>query len=355
MRLTLFKILGLGLMLVGLLGCASVAEKTPAADDLARPDYALVIHGGAGTILKANLTAEKEAAYTAALSEALLAGQAVLAEGGSALDAVETTIRIMEDSPLFNAGKGAVFTHDGRNEMDASIMDGRDQNAGAIAGVTQVKNPISLARSVMENSRHVMLAGEGAEVFARARMSEANEQIDFVDPAYFKTGRRLEQLQRALEKEKAQSQITQSQAALFTDEKFGTVGAVALDTDGNIAAGTSTGGMTNKRWNRIGDSPVIGAGTYADNKSCGVSATGHGEYFIRATIARDVCAMMEYAGVSLKTAADTIIHERLDDLGGTGGIVALDKDGHIAMPFNTEGMYRGYIKGASDPVTLIYK
>ena len=345
------KTIGVLAAILWLSSCATQSSQGVSAKT--KPSYAMVIHGGAGTILKKNITDEKEAAYRAKLEQALRAGQSVLAGGGSALDAVEVTINLMEDSPLFNAGKGAVFNHEGRNEMDASIMDGRNIDAGAVAGVRHIKNPISLAREVMENSKHVMLAGDGAEEFAQSR------NIELVDARYFKTENRMRQLERAKARELS-AVITDDKFAGYgdpidPDNKFGTVGAVALDKDGNIAAGTSTGGMTNKRWNRIGDSPVIGAGTYADNKSCGVSSTGHGEYFIRATVARDICAMMEYKGVSLDTAATQIIHHKLVDMGGTGGIVALDKDGNISMTFNTEGMYRGYVKGQSEPAVYIYK
>jgi len=328
---------------------------------LAAENYAMVIHGGAGTILRANMTAEKEAAYRAKMTEALKTGQAILASGGSALDAVEATIQVMENSPLFNAGKGAVFTHEGGNEMDASIMDGRDLNAGAVASVMHIKSPINLAREVMENSKHVMLSGTGAEEFATTR------GIELIDPAYFATEKRRMQLKSAREKEAAKEagmtpaanevakKISRYDDPLDPENKFGTVGAVALDMNGNIAAGTSTGGMTNKRWKRIGDTPVIGAGTYADNNSCGVSATGHGEYFIRAAVAYSICARVELQGISLKEAADAVIMQKLVKMGGEGGIVSLDKHGNIAMTFNTEGMYRGFIKGASEPVTLIYK
>jgi len=320
---------------------------------VADEDYALVIHGGAGTILKANMSAEKEAAYRAKLTEALKTGQAILAGGGSALDAVEATIQVMEKSPLFNAGKGAVFTHEGGNEMDASIMDGSDLNAGAVASVMRIKSPINLAREVMENSRHVMLSGAGAEEFAGTR------GIKLIDPAYFATEKRRKQLEAALDKEASRvvepTRVSRYDDPIDPENKFGTVGAVALDKNGNIAAGTSTGGMTNKRWKRIGDTPVIGAGTYADNNSCGVSATGHGEFFIRAAVAYSICARMEFQGLSLKDATEAVIMKKLVKMGGAGGIVSLDKDGNIAMTFNTEGMYRGYANGAAEPVTLIYK
>jgi L-asparaginase / beta-aspartyl-peptidase len=341
--------------LAALIISAGLAFASPAtsADEA---NYALVIHGGAGTILKKNMTPEKEAAYRAKLAEALKAGQAVLASGGSAVDAVVATLQVMENSPLFNAGKGAVFTHEGGNEMDASIMDGRDLNAGAVASVMHIKSPIALAREVMNNSAHVLLSGAGAEEFAVTR------GIKLMDPAYFATEKRRKQLESALKREmdKAEGKKTSHNISPYDDpidpeNKFGTVGAVALDKAGNIAAGTSTGGMTNKRWKRIGDSPIIGAGTYADNNSCGVSATGHGEYFIRASVAYSICARMEFQGISLAEAADAVIMQKLVKMGGAGGIVSLDKQGNIAMTFNTEGMYRGYIKGASDPKVFIYK
>jgi len=308
-------------------------------------EYALVIHGGAGTITRAAMTPEREAAYTAKLTEALAQGQTVLREGGPALDAVTAAITVMEDSTLFNAGKGAVFTNAGRNELDSSIMDGRTLNAGAVTGVTRVKSPILLARAVMENSRHVMLAQEGAEEFARS------QGFEMVSPLYFWTERRFEQL-RAI-------QARGDDHALLLDHdaehKYGTVGAVALDTNGDLAAGTSTGGLTNKMWGRIGDSPIIGAGTYASNKSCGVSGTGTGEYFIRLTLAREICALMEYRGADAQSAADTLIHERLTELGGSGGVIVLANDGTVAYSFNTEGMYRGHVTSAApEPEIGIY-
>jgi len=341
MRLTLLCKIAATSLALGFSTMAATADK----------NYALVIHGGAGTILKANMSAEKETAYRAKMTEALKTGQAILKGGGSALDAVEATIQVMEKSPLFNAGKGAVFTHEGGNEMDASIMDGRNLNAGAVASVMRIKSPINLAREVMENSAHVMLSGAGAEEFATTR------GIILIDPEYFATEKRRNQLEAALEKEagKMPEKVSQYDDPIDPENKFGTVGAVALDMAGNIAAGTSTGGMTNKRWKRIGDTPVIGAGTYADNNSCGVSATGHGEFFIRAAVAYSICARMEFQGASLKEAADAVIMQKLMKMGGAGGIVSLDKQGNIAMTFNTEGMYRGYAKGASEPVTFIFK
>jgi beta-aspartyl-peptidase (threonine type) len=291
--------------------------------------YAIVLHGGAGTILKENMSEEAEAAYRTALNNALEIGENILKSGGSSLDAVEQTIMFMEDSPLFNAGKGAVFAHSGKNEMDASIMFGKDQNAGAVGGVTNIKHPISAARAVMEKSEHVLLVGIGAESFA------AQSGIDTVNPAYFYTERRWEGLQKILNEE-------ENNSGENVDGKHGTVGVVALDLSGNIAAGTSTGGMTNKRFNRIGDSPIIGAGTYANNATCGVSSTGHGEFFIRYAVAYDIHAQMQYGGKSLEEAANHTILDVLPDKGGTGGIIAIDAKGNIVMPFNTTGMYRAY-------------
>ena len=310
-----------------------------------KPTYAIVIHGGAGTILKENMAEETEKEYRQAMNDALDIGEKILKDGGSCLDAVEQTIRFMEDSPLFNAGKGAVFTHEGKNEMDASFMFGKDQNAGAVGGVTNIKHPITAARAVLEKSEHVMMVGKGAESFAES------QGIEIVDPSYFRTERRWNSLQRILKSEKDNSELSEDDDK---DKKHGTVGCVALDQDGNIAAGTSTGGMTNKKYNRIGDSPIIGAGTFADNATCGVSSTGHGEYFIRYTVARDIAALMEYGGKSLEEAGDYIINKKLVEKGGTGGVVALDKNGNIAMPFNTPGMYRGYAK-LGERVVKIYK
>ncbi len=310
-----------------------------------RPEYAIVIHGGAGTILKKNITLEKEKDYLNAMNKALDIGEEILKNGGSSLDAVERSIRFMEDSPLFNAGKGAVFTHEGKNEMDASFMYGKNQNAGAVGGVTNIKHPISAARAVLEKSQHVMMVGKGAENFSKL------QGLEIVDPSYFKTKRRWKSLQRILQSEKDETELSENDDK---DKKYGTVGCVALDNKGNIAAGTSTGGMTNKKFNRIGDSPIIGAGTFADNTTCGVSSTGHGEYFIRYTVARDIAALMEYGGKTLKEAGDYIINKKLVEKGGSGGVVALDKMGNITMPFNTPGMYRGYSK-PGERVVKIYK
>lgn len=313
--------------------------------------YVLVIHGGAGTITRENMTAEKEKAYRAKLTEALNAGYTEIKKGSSSVDAVAAAIVKMEDSPLFNAGKGAVFTSDGKNELDASIMSGKDLSAGAIAGVNTIKNPIKAAIAVMQKSRHVMLAGSGAETFAK------ENGLEIVDPQYFWTKDRWESLQKLKQKEAIKNPLKTSQNHLpesyEIDQKFGTVGAVALDRNGNIAAGTSTGGMTNKKYGRIGDAPIIGAGTYA-NYQVGISATGWGEFFIRATAAKTVAAKMEYQNKDLKTAAQETI-DQIEKMGGDGGLIALDKDGNIAMPFNTAGMYRGAVTENGEIEIEIYK
>ncbi|MAZ26908.1 MAG: beta-aspartyl-peptidase [Cytophagaceae bacterium] len=316
------------------------------------PTFGIVIHGGAGTILKKNMTDSLEAAYKEVLTKAIKTGHEILANGGSSLDAVRKTINVMEDSPLFNSGKGAVFTHEGKNELDASIMDGATLNAGAIAGVTTVKNPIDLAYEVMVNSEHVMLSGKGAEDFA------TRQGLEIVDPSYFYTKKRYRSLQRILEQEKTELDPDGGTAFVdpyIKDQKFGTVGCVALDKNGNLAAGTSTGGMTNKRWNRIGDSPIIGSGTYANNATCGVSSTGWGEYFIRGQVAHDISAQMEYAGKTLAQATHNVIQEKLTKMGGTGGVVSMDHDGNVSMEFNTEGMYRAHMDAQGKLTLGIYK
>jgi len=320
------------------------ATADPAPTTTERPAYAIAIHGGAGTILKENMTPELEKAYTDKLNEALTVGENILKNGGSAMDAVEKTIMVMEDSPLFNAGKGAVFTNAGTNELDASFMDGKTQNAGAVGGVTVVKNPIRAARAVMEKSPHVLLTGKGAETFAK------EQGLEIVDPKYFFTEKRWESLQRLKARENQQTGYLTE----LPDHKFGTVGCAALDAEGNLAAGTSTGGMTNKRWGRLGDSPIVGAGVYANNETCAVSSTGHGEYFIRYLVAYDISARMAYLGEDLATAADFVINKKLVEKGGSGGIISVDKNGNVAMPFNTEGMYRGYAK-PNERVVKIYK
>ena len=325
----------------------SVIAVSCGGQEVQKPKFGLVIHGGAGKIEKASMPPEVEAEYTAKLNEVLQAGYKVLADGGSSLDAVEKAINLMEDSPLFNAGKGAVFTNNGVNELDASIMEGKTLNAGAVAGVKHIKNPISLARLVMEKSPHVMLACDGAEIFAR------ENGVELVEQEYFYTDSRWKSLQRELEKEKGNQQS--SIGSDLEVDRLGTVGCVAIDKDGNLAAGTSTGGMTNKKFGRIGDSPVIGAGTYAKNETCAVSGTGHGEFFIRLGIAKDVSDLMEYKGLFLQDAANEVIYKKLKDLDGVGGIIALDKNGNIAMPFNTSGMFRGYYLENGEPVVKMYK
>ena len=326
------RILVLAALVSLLLAGLAWAGTVPAQDE-----WALVIHGGAGTILPADLDEATEQAYRDALQFALDTGRDVLTGGGTSLDAVEAVIRTMEDSPLFNAGKGAVFTEAGVNEMDASIMDGRDGNAGAVAGVTTLRNPIAAARAVMEQSPHVMMARDGAEAFAAAH------GLEIVDPGYFHTDRRWQALQRAKDARRAAG-----------DDKHGTVGCVAVDVDGNIAAGTSTGGMTMKMWGRVGDSPIIGAGTYAANATCGVSATGHGEFFIRNVVAYDIAALMEYRGLALVDAARYVVKEKLVAQEAAGGVVALDAQGNIAMVFNTAGMYRGFVKSTGETGVFIY-
>jgi L-asparaginase / beta-aspartyl-peptidase len=303
----------------------------------------IVIHGGAGTIRKSDLSPQKEAEIRKKLQESLRAGYHVLDTGGTSLMAVITAIRILEDSPLFNAGKGAVFTHDGKNELDAAIMDGATLNAGAVAGVTVIKNPISAAYAVMKDSPHVLLAGKGAEQFAE------KEGLEIVDPSYFYTEERYRSLQHAIESEDGQGLIPEE------EKKFGTVGCVALDRYGNLAAGTSTGGLTNKKYGRIGDSPIIGAGTYADNNSCAISGTGIGEYFMRKVVAYDIAAKIKYLGLSLKEAAHREIVDELKPMGGDGGVIGLDRHGNFTMEFNTEGMYRGFIQNGHEPEIYLYR
>lgn len=303
--------------------------KNPVPDSQA---WAIVIHGGAGPMTKANLDTSLERQYKEALNIALQTGKKILEDSGSALDAVEMTIRVMEDNPLFNAGRGAVFTHEGKNELDASIMDGSNLAAGAVAAVTNIKNPISAARMVMTRSPHVLLTGAGASRFAE------EQGLEIVPPSYFFTQRRWNDLQEILKK-----------------EKNGTVGCCALDRYGNLAAGTSTGGMDNKRYNRIGDTPIIGAGTYASNSTCAVSATGHGEYFIRFTVAHDISALMEYKGMSVRDAADLVVNKKLVKAGGSGGVIGLDRKGNVAMIFNSEGMFRAFATADGKEDVLIYK
>ncbi|RDK88245.1 isoaspartyl peptidase/L-asparaginase family protein [Marinirhabdus gelatinilytica] len=305
--------------------------------------FSLAIHGGAGTLLKGQMTAEKEAAYKQALLQALEAGYTILEKKGTSLDAVEAAVRLLEDSPLFNAGKGSVFTAEGTHEMDAAIMEGKKLRAGAVSLVSGIKNPISLARDVMEKSEHVFLAGEGAVRFAE------DNNYDIVTSQYFYDEFRYQQWQ-----DLKGSDSFQLDHSVKKDSKFGTVGAVACDAFGTVAAATSTGGMTNKKWGRVGDSPMIGAGNYANNKTCAVSCTGSGEFFIRGVVAYDVSCLMEYKGMSLAEATNEVIHKRILEIGGDGGLIAVDAQGNIAMPFNTEGMYRAY-KTIDKEGVFIYK
>ena len=328
------------LLLALCLGCATAM---PAHADDATSKTALVIHGGAGVIERGSMTAEEEKAVRADLDRALDAGHAVLAKQGSALDAVQAAIRVLEESPHFNAGKGAVFNAEGKHELDASIMEGHTRRAGAVAGVTTVRSPITLARAVMERSKHVMLAGPGAERFA-----DSLPDIERVPNTWFDTERRRKQWEDAQKKQKANAGVD------VPGSYFGTVGVVALDAQGHIAAGTSTGGMTNKRWGRVGDSPVVGAGTWADDR-CGVSGTGWGEFYIRAAVAHDICARVAYRGDSLANAAEEVVNKVVPTLGGDGGAIALDRDGNIAMPFNTSGMYRAWLKPDGSRGTAIYR
>jgi beta-aspartyl-peptidase (threonine type) len=305
---------------------------------LAEAPVAFAIHGGAGTILRSEMTPEREAAMREMLAVAVRAGHQVLLDDGSALEAVQTAVVLLEDSPLFNAGKGAVFNHQGINELDAAIMDGSKLNAGAVAGLRQVKNPILLAHAVMQESPHVLLIGQGAETFAK------QQNLEFVEPAYYYTEKRWQQLQKALKKQEQAATTSPSPTEeMAAHQLFSTVGAVALDRKGNLAAGTSTGGMTNKSFGRVGDVPIIGAGTYANNKTCAVSATGHGEYFIRSVVAYDICALMDYRGLSLSEATQTVVMEKLRQRGGNGGVIAVDGQGNISLRFNTRGMYRASI------------
>ena len=325
------------LMLSGVLAAGEVmaAEAHVAGSDAPVADVALAIHGGIG-LDKKDMTPELEVKLRKDLAAALQAGHALLAKGGDSLDAVQAAIIVLENSPLFNAGKGAVFTHDGRNELDASIMEGKTKRAGAVAGVTTIKNPILGARAVMDKTKHVMLIGQGADLFAK------QAGLEIVDPKYFWTESRWQQLQEQLRKEKEH-------------RDHGTVGAVALDNHGVLAAGTSTGGMSNKQFGRVGDSPIIGAGTYADNEGCAVSATGHGEYFIRFAVAHSIVDLMKYKKLSVNASADEVIQRTLKPAGGEGGVVVLDHRGNYAASYNTEGMYRGYITRTGQWKVMLYE
>ncbi len=322
-------------------------------DPMPRSKVVLVIHGGAGVMARSRMTSDQEGRYRDALERALRAGAKALEQGGRSIDAVEAAIKILEDSPLFNAGKGAVFTHEGRNELDASIMEGAEKRAGAVAGLTRIKNPIAAARAVMEHSPHVLLIGEGADRFA------ISQKLEEVNPVYFWTPERWKALQDALEREGREGRQRSTSASpsgvAAPDRPFGTVGAVALDRHGNLAAGTSTGGMTNKRHGRVGDSPIIGAGTYADNASCAVSATGHGEVFIRFAVAHELSALMKYGKRTVQEAAREVLKRLPREEEGVGGVIALDANGNAAMEFDTEGMYRGTITEDGTITIAIYQ
>jgi L-asparaginase / beta-aspartyl-peptidase len=348
-----FRAAGFLLAAFALAACATIEQPAPR--------WSIVVHGGAGVIERANLTPELEAQYRSALARALAVGGHILDSGGSSLDAVEAVIREMEDDPLFNAGRGAVFTAEGRNELDASIMDGRTRAAGSVAGVTTVRHPITAARAVMEHSPHVMLTGAGAEAFARSRELEA------VEPGYFFTERRWGQLEENLRRNNlpmpqrpaGAPPAPRAELTYPDDHQFGTVGVVAFDSQGNIAAGTSTGGTTGKRWGRVGDAPIIGAGTYAQNGVCGVSATGTGEFFIRVGVARDICARMQFNRWSAQRAADAVIAEvgattNAAGAAGDGGVIVMDGRGRPAWSFNTPGMYRAAVAAGSVPVIEIF-
>ena len=323
------------LLFLGLILLFACSAEEKGIEVAQKSEFAIVVHGGAGTVKPENFDNETEYQYKMRLNDALHAGYDILNDGGSSLDAVEAAIKVLEDSPLFNAGKGAVFNNDGINELDASIMDGKTLDAGAVARVTTIKNPVSAARLVMEKSPHVLLVGDGAEKFAKEK------SLETVDKKYFYTERRF----RDYERIKNQKSTGGKKASIEKSEagKYGTVGAVALDKNGNLAAATSTGGMTNKMYGRVGDSPIIGAGTYANNKTCAVSATGHGEYFIRNVIAYDLSALMEYSNLTLDEAADSLINGKLKSQKANGGLIALDTLGNVSMPFNTDGMFRAYM------------
>jgi L-asparaginase / beta-aspartyl-peptidase len=337
------KIVFVSALFAILMGCSQTPEKQ--GSEKSQGPITLVIHGGAGTILKEKMTPEKEKIYRQGLQAALDSGFQILKNGGTSVDAVVAAISVLEDNPLFNAGKGSVFTESGKNEMDAAIMSGSDLMAGAVAGVTTIMNPIRAAHAVMTKSEHVMMIGVGAEEFAR------NQGLIMVDPSYFFDSTRYEQWQKVKQQGASKTALSEDNS----DKKFGTVGAVALDQFGNLAAGTSTGGMTNKKYGRVGDAPIIGAGTYADNQACAISATGWGEYFIRLGVAHDIAALVKYAGLTLQDAADSVIMKKLPALGGDGGVIGLDRAGNLTMTFNTPGMYRGFVRDGGKSEILIFK
>lgn len=340
------------IVLLMIYSCNSKNEKLTVAK-IQKTPYAIVIHGGAGGVERKYFTKEQETAYKLTLQEALDAGYSILEKGGTSLEAIQASIIIMENSPLFNAGKGAVFNSEGKQEMDASIMDGKTLKAGAVAGVNHIKNPILAAKMVMDSTSHVLLSGKGAELIAE------KFKLEMADSDYFFTPKRYNQLMKLQGKEEMKldhnSSNNQKTSYFIDDHKYGTVGAVALDQYGNIAAGTSTGGMTNKKYGRIGDSPIIGAGNYANNETCGVSATGTGEYYIRTVAAHEVSSLMKYKNYSLKQALKEVIHYQIGKLGGEGGMIGLDKNGTIAWDFNSTGMFRGYKKSTGENLVEMYE
>ncbi|WP_263365728.1 isoaspartyl peptidase/L-asparaginase family protein [Edaphobacter bradus] len=351
--------IGVAVLAAVLASSVAIAPDRVMAAQAKEHKWAVVLHGGAGVIERQSMSKEMDAKYRAALQTAVQAAANVLDKGGSSLDAVEAAIKIMEDDPLFNAGKGAVFTAEGKNELDAAIMKGETMQAGAVAGVTRTRHPISLARAVMEKSPHVMMIGAGADQFA------ASTGLEQVDPSYFFTERRWQSLIKQLKKESlpipprpagAPPAPTGGMAEIEPPDahKYGTVGVVALDRDGNIAAGTSTGGTQAKRWGRVGDSPIIGAGTYASNQSCAVSATGTGEYFIRLTVARTICSLVQYKGMDLQAAVDEVVQKELKAIHGDGGVIAIAPDGQMAWSFNTPGMYRAKVMEGRPVEVQIY-
>lgn len=332
-----------------IMSCTSIEknsnDEAKQVEEQSKAEYAIIIHGGAGYTPQ-SISEEQKKAYFKMLESALVIGEEVLKSGGSSMDAVEQTIAAMEKEPFFNAGIGAVFTHEGKNELDASFMDGNSMKAGAVGGVTNVKSPIKAARAVMEKSNHVLLTQRGAEEFAE------EVGLEIVDPKYFYTKQSWETLQNVIKDEDKKQGFLEKVEFQMNDEKFGTVGCAALDKKGNLAAGTSTGGMTNKRWNRIGDSPIIGAGTYANNKTCAVSCTGHGEYFIRYAIAHDLSARLKYTDQTIQEAAADIVNNELKEAGGAGGLIAVDKYGNFAFPFNTTSMFRAYSKPGERKISI---
>jgi len=341
------RIITILLTFLFLTACESTLTKNKKENNRKPNSFAIVIHGGAGGIKKEYFTKEQQDAYTQKLQEALNAGYKILENGGISLDAVEAAINVMENSPLFNAGKGAVYNSEGKQEMDASIMDGKTLNSGAVAGVNHIKNPILAARVVMDSTEHVMLSGRGAEILAK------KYGIEMVDSTYFYTQKRLDQLHKIQNKENKTSLLINKE--LIDDHKYGTVGAVAIDKNGNIAAGTSTGGMTNKKYGRIGDSPIIGAGTYANNKTCGISATGTGEYFIRTVAAHEVSNLIQYKKMNPKNALHEVLFNQIGKLGGEGGMILLDKNGNVYWDFNSTGMFRGYKKSDGEQKIEMFK